>query len=841
MGSLDGFAARHKRKVDDIPESRFGRRWHNRSRSPAALPARVPDMSLDGPPANADVPAADVRAALARVLRSSPFARSPQLQRFLTFLVDETLAGRGERLKEYVIGLEVFARPPSYDPRVDSLVRVEARRLRAALAGYYSAEGRGDDVAIELRKGSYVPSFRQPHSGRPAAGGSLPAASDDARGLKPETARPSGWRAWGMARTGRFTAILVVLAAIAAGWVGATRFFGSRRVQALTERDSIVLAGFSNTTGDGVFDETLKQGLATELEQSPFLNIVSERRVGQVLKLMGRGASDPLGPDVVRDLCLRAGAKAAIGGSIDRLGSQYVIGLTATDCTTGDDFLHVQEAAVRKEAVLRALSGAASTLRRRLGESLASVQRFGTPVEEATTASLEALQAYSLGRRTAGEKGSPADIPFYKRALELDPDFAAAHAALGVSYTNLGQPSAGSGHLEKAYVLRDRVSEREKFRISAYYLQAVTGELEKAAEVYELWKQSYPREFAPYANLALAHLWLGDYEKAVAETKEALRLEPGNVLPYTNLAALLIKLERRDEAAGVLEQAARRGLSGTFLRLNQCYLAFLAGDATCAERHLAEVPGDPGVEGPLLSLQSDTEAYSGRLRQARLLTRRAVDAGLRGASSEAAATWLLNAALREAEYGNRTSARQIVREALDLSSGRDAMTAAALACARSGDLANAGLLLEKLEGGYPLSTVIARYWKPTILAAVEIGRRHPARALELLQPVAPYELGSPPPMGLATLYPVYLRGEALLQGGNGAEAAKQFQMILDHPGLVLNFPLHALARLQLARAHRLTPDRPAALRAYDDFLALWTGADDGPVLRAAQAERRALR
>jgi eukaryotic-like serine/threonine-protein kinase len=799
-------------------------------------------MSLDATRADASVPAADVRAALARVLRSSPFVRSPQLQRFLSFLVDEILAGRGEQLKEYVIGLEVFARPSSYDPRVDSLVRVEARRLRAALASYYSTEGRSDGVVIELHKGSYVPSFRLSPSGQLAAGSSPPAdGSDGATGQEPAVARLAGWRAWDKVRRLRLTTLLLVVAATAAAAIGATRLLRPRPVHALTERDAIVLAGFTNTTGDGVFDETLKQGLATELEQSPFLNIVSERRVGQILKLMGRAGSDRLQRDLARELCLRAGAKAVIAGSIDRLGSQYVIGLTATDCSTGDEFLHVQEAAVRKEAVLRSLSGAASALRRRLGESLVSIQRFGMPVEEATTSSLEALQAYSLGRRTARERGSPADIPFYKRALELDADFAAAHAALGVSYMNQGQPSAGGEHLEKAYVLRDRVSEREKFRISAYYLQAVTGELEKAGEVYELWKQSYPREFAPYANLALAHLWLGEYEKAVTETQEALRLEPANVLPYTNLAALLTKLGRRDEAAGVLAEAAARNLSSTFLRINLCYLAFLAGDASVAERQVAEVLDSPGDEGPLLSLHSDTQAYHGRLRQARLLTRRAVESGLRGAGGEAAATWLLNAALREAEFANPAAARRMVREALALSSGRDAMTVAALAYARSGDVANAGLLLAKLESGHPLNTVIAKYWSPTIRAAIEIGGRQRARALELLQPVEPYELGSPPPMGLATLYPVYLRGEALLQGGNGSAAARQFQVILDHPGLALNFPLHALSHLQLARAHGLTGNRPAALRAYDEFLALWKDADDGPVLRTAQAERRRLR
>ena len=804
------------------------------------MPARVPDMPLDVPIADASVSPDAVRAALSRARGSRPFVRSPQLQRLLTFLVDETLAGRGERLKEYVIGLEVFARPAAYDPRDDSLVRVEVRRLRAALAGYYSAEGRGDAVVIELHKGSYVPSFRLSPSAVPEARSSTLAAASDAADRDEPAPTPRGGRLWRLVRRRRFTTVVLVLAATVAAAVAGTRLLRPRPVQALTERDTVVLAGFNNTTGDGVFDETLKQGLATELEQSPFLNVVSERRVGQLLKFMGRAATDRLEGDLERDLCLRAGAKVVIAGSIDRIGSQYVVGLTATDCGTGDGFLHVQESAARKEAVLRALNGAASALRRRLGESLASIRRFGMPVEEATTSSLEALQAYSVGRRTAREKGSPADIPFYKRALELDADFAAAHAALGVSYTNQGQPDAAGGHLEQAYRLRDRVSERERFRISAYYLQAVTGELDKAGEVYELWKQSYPREFAPYANLGLAHLWLGEYEKAVTETKEALRLEPGNVLAYTNLAALLIKLGRRDEAAAVLDQATGRNLSSAFLRINRSYIAFLAGDTSVAERQAAEVLDNPGDEGPLLSLQSDTRAYQGRLRQARWLTRRAVESGRRTAGSEAAATWLLNAALREAEFGGRAAARRIVREALELSSGRDAMTLAALASARSGDVANAGLLLRKLESGYPLNTVIARYWGPTIRAAIELAQRRPARAVELLEAVAPFDLGSPPPMGLATLYPVYLRGEALLRGGDGARSAKQFRVILDHPGLVLNFPLHALARLQLARALALAGDRPAAVRAYGDFLTLWKDADAGPVLRAARAEQRTL-
>lgn len=786
-------------------------------------------MSLDGPGPGGAIPPADVRAALARVLRSSPFARSPQLQRFISFVVEETLAGRGERLKEYVIGLEVFARPASYDPRIDSLVRVEARRLRAALASYYATEGGKDPVVIDLQKGSYLPSFV---SHRPGLRDGGPAS--ESRESPPGGPASKRWTH----RRRYLTAGSLALAVIAAVAVGASRFLHSRSAHAPTERGTVLIAGFVNSTGEAIFDETLRQGLATELEQSPFLELVSERRVAQTLNLMGRRPSDRLDGPQTRDLCLRAGAKVAIAGSIDRLGSQYVLGLTVTDCGTGDDVLHVQEAAPRKEAVLRSLTAAARTLRGRLGESIASVRQFGIPVEEATTSSLEALQAFSLGRRTAREKGSPGDIPFYRRALEIAPDFAAAHAALGVSYVNQGQPNAAAEHLEKAYRLRDRVSERERYRISAYYYQAVTGELDKASEVYELWKQTYPRDVAPHVNLGLARLWLGEYEKALADTREAVRLEPGNVLPYTNLAAILIKLERPQESRAVLDQAMRRGLVSKFLRLNLCYLAILANETTTLEQQLAQVRDAQGDADALLSLQSDSEAYHGRLRAARALSGEAAESARRAGAAEAAANWLLNAALREAELGNRARSRGLVRESLGLSAGRDVLTLAALASARSGDLEAAGGLLRKLEDAYPRNSLLAKYWMPTIRAACEIGRRHPAAALRLLQHVGPYEYASPPPIGLATLYPVYLRGEAHLLGGNGPAAAGEFQKILARPGLVLNFPLGALAHLQLARAYRLSHRPQEALGAYDSFLTLWKEADpDIPVLKEARAER----
>ena len=809
-------------------------------------------MTTDAKPAIVDaVPSSGlVLSSLRRILESSSFVHSPRLQRFLAFLVEETLAGRADGLKEYVIGLEVFSRPPTFDPRLDSLVRVEARRLRAALAAYYANEGRNEATVIELQKGRYVPAFRfaSPASGRPArptgdqhdagpspvgdglAAGTQSATNAQSTGRPPRTLRMRG------------AGVLLALAVVAAVVFGVARAMRPAEGHPLTERDAIVLVDFANATGEPIFDETLKQGLNANLEQSPFLNIVPERRVAQVHKLMGPSASGRLNGEQARQLCLRAGATVLVAGSISRLGSQYVIGLTASDCSSGNDFLHVQEVAAGREGVLRSLGAAANGMRRRLGESRKTIGQFGMPVEEVTTASLEALQAYSEGRKAAREKGSPADIPFYKRATELDPAFAAAHAALGVSYLNQGQVTAARECLERAQQLSDRVSEREKYRIAANYHQAVTGDLEKAGAVYEQWKQSYPREFAPHANLALAELWLGSYEQALSEAREALRLEPANVLAYTNLAALLIKLERPQQAQALLDQAAARNLASTFLRANLCYLAFLRGDEAAVEQQLAQVRGSPADEAVLLSVQSDTEAYHGRLGAARALSRRAVDAAARSAGTESAALWWVNAALREAEFGNAAGARQMVRESLDLSAGRDIMTLAALALARAGEQAEALALARRIESAYPANTAIAKYWLPTVRAAVELAGNRPGRALALLEPVAPYELASPPPIGLATLYPVYLRGEALLRNGRGADAAREFQKILDRPGLTLNFPLGALSRLHVARGHRFEGDIPAARVAFDGFFALWSTADaDVPTLRQARAERAHLR
>lgn len=794
-----------------------------------------------------DIPASEIREALSRVAASGPFERSGQLQRLLRFVIEETLAGRGGRLKEYVIGVEVFGRPASFDPHLDSLVRVEAHRLRVALETYYREEGRPDRLVIELRRGSYVPLFRRAASeadgAGPAAGGTraplLEPASATGVPTSPHVTVPGRSRSNRGAQLAAVVLTVVMSAALAAA---AALLVRSRGVEALTERDSIVISAFRNSTGETVFDETLRQGLTMELEESPFLNIVSDRRLVEALKLMRREPGEQVTPELARELCLRTGSAATVEGSIARLGTHYVIGLTTNACGTGDAIAHVQVQAMRREAVLPALNLAASRIRSKLGESLKSIQRFETPVEEATTASLDALHALSLGRRAGRAQGSAAEIPFYRRAIELDPEFGIAHAALGVAYLNIGQGSLGGEHLKRAYELRERVSEREKYRISAYYHHAVTGDLEQASAIYELWRKSYRRDFAPHLNLGLLHIWLGAYQLAVAETEEALRLEPGNVLPYTNLAALHIKLDRPAEAGAVLDRALARNFTGRLLRGNMCYLAFLRGDARALERYLADARGKPGEEDLLLALHADTEAYHGRLRSARTLSRLAGDSATRAGALEAAALWIVTSALHEAEVGNKKASRDAVEDALRLAPRRDVIVLAALASARAGDPARAEALSRDLETHYPQSSILTLYWLPTIRAAVELANGRHSRAADLLRAVSPYELASPPPIGLATLYPVYLRGEANLLAGDGAAANREFQKILARRGLVLSFPLGSLAQLQSGRARALAGDRAGARQSYDAFFRLWAAADaDLPILRQARVEYTRLR
>jgi Flp pilus assembly protein TadD len=513
-----------------------------------------------------------------------------------------------------------------------------------------------------------------------------------------------------------------------------------------------------------------------------------------------------------------------------------VIGVGAIGCSSGDTLGKEQEEAATKQDVLKALGKATSSLRGKLGESLATIQKFDVPVE-ATTASLEALKAFSMGIMTGRTRGDAECIPFYKRALELDPNFAVAYASLGVAYNNLGQASLAAESIKKAYALRDRVSEREKYRISSLYYSHVTGELEQASQVYELWAKSYPQDYVPPNNLGDIYNTLGQYEKSVTETQEGLRLEPNAVISYGNLARDYLALNRPDDAKKAIEQAQQHKLDGDYLHQVLYSLAFMKGNPSEMERQVAWAAGKPGSEDLLLSFQSDTEAYYGRLTKARDFSRRAAEAAVRADSRETAAIWQVNAALREAEFGNSAAAKQDVAAALTLAPGRDVKLLAALTLARVGETTRAKAIVEGLEKSYPSQTLLKVYWLPTVKAAIELSVNNSAQALVFLEAAAPYELGTPPQLQLGTLYPAYIRGQAQLMAHNGSAAVTEFQKFLDRRGVTINFPTGALAHLQLARAYAMAGDSGKSRTAYQDFFFLWKDADpDIPILKEAKAE-----
>ena len=616
----------------------------------------------------------------------------------------------------------------------------------------------------------------------------------------------------------------------------------SRRATALRETDSIVLADFDNKTGDPVFDDTLKQALVVDLGQSPFLNIISDRQMAATLRLMGRSPDQPATGEVARELCQRVGSKAMLAGSISNLGNEYIIGLNAINCSTGDRLVAEQARASGKGEVLKSLDNSASAMRSKLGESLASVQKFATPIEEATTSSLEALKAYSLGRRAGFSKGDVAGIPYYQRALELDPNFALAYRALSVAYINLGQSTRAMEALKKAFELRERVSEHEKYSISTRYYSDVTGELDKANQVYELWSESYPRDFLPLLNLGDNYMRLGNWEKVLQESKASLRLEPNSGVTNSNLATALFALNRPEEAKTTVEQAIAHKMDFYDLRLDLYHAAFLNGDQERMRQQLDWATGRSGEEDWLLSAQSDTEAYFGRLAAARDFSRHAVDLAERADAKEIAALWRTNAALREAEMGNADLARQNVLSALALIEGRDVRSTAALAMARAGDPSHAHKIAESVSRDFPENTILQGYWLPSIQAAIAIHEQNPSKALQILQVATPYELAQSQPFRVGMLYPVYLRGQAYLLAHQGKEAAAEFQKIIDHRGIVLNFPLGALAHLGLGRAYALEGDAVQARNAYQDFLTLWKDADpEIPILQQAKGEYAKLK
>ena len=616
--------------------------------------------------------------------------------------------------------------------------------------------------------------------------------------------------------------------------------YRSHQRKPLTEKDTIVLADFTNMTGDSVFDDTLKQGLSISLEQSPFLNILSDEKTKQTLTLMGRPSGERINSESAREVCQRTESRAVLTGSISSLGTEYVVGLNALDCRTGDQLAQEQVQTQRKEDVLKALDRAATQLREKLGESLATVQQFDTPLFEATTPSLEALKAYSLGQKALLEQGATDAIPFYERAKELDPNFALAYNQLGTIYgTLLMEPGTAEENIRNAYRLRDRVSERERFMVDGNYYGAVTGEMDKAVRNDELWAQTYPRDGGPYNSLAADYELLGLYDKSMGESLLAIQFYPAGAVDYSNLMEAYTALNRLDEAKNAYQQAIARKLENPFLHDDMYAVAFLAGDAGEMKHQVELTSGKPGAEDLLLSAQSDTEAYRGHLRKARELSRQAVDSALRSNLKETAALWELNAALREAEFGIFDQARRLVKNGLTISSTRDVQTLAALVLASVGDAATAQPMLETLEKQYPLNTFVNQYWLPTIRAYNDFHRGNPRLALKLLEVAARYDLAFPQPWFEEgpQLYPVYVRGKAYLLLNHGNEAANEFRKMLGHPGLLINSPLRALAQLQLGRALVMQGDTAAGRKAYQDFLVFWNEADpDIPILKQAKAE-----
>jgi serine/threonine protein kinase/tetratricopeptide (TPR) repeat protein len=635
--------------------------------------------------------------------------------------------------------------------------------------------------------------------------------------------------------------IAVVLAAVVVLILSAGEYLHLHRPPKLTDKDTIVLADFANTTGDPVFDGTLRQGLAVQLEQSPFLSLISEERMQAVLRLMGQPSDAPLTPGIARDVCERTGSAAVLDATIARLGSQYVVGLRAKDCRTGNVLVEEQVQAARKEDVLNALGEIASKFRSRVGESLTTVQKYNTPLAEATTSSIEALKAYSAGWNVTWSKGSGAAIPFFKRALDLDPKFASAYAALGLMYGDGGESALAAENTGRAYALRERASDAEKFFISAYYDGRATGNLEKAEQTCGLWEQTYPRERLPHTFLAgFIYLASGRYEKSIEESQKVLEIDPDSVFPYAVLASDYVALERMQDAENAIALGTARKLDSPQLTAVRYDMAFLKGDAAGMEREVGVAKAGPGGEARIANHEAFARAYTGHLQQARQLSRSAVDAAQQAAHRERAGMFETGAALREAFFGNLVAARERARAALLLSNDREVEYGAGLALAISGDVSQSSGLAADLEKRFPEDTSVRFSYLPSLQAQIALNQGQPSKALELLQPAAPYELGSHRSSfsGLfGNLYPSYVRGQAYLAAHRGVEAVAEFRRILEHRGIVVSDPIGALASVQLARAYLMAGDRTRAKFAYDDFLKLWKDADpEIPILKQIKAE-----
>jgi eukaryotic-like serine/threonine-protein kinase len=609
------------------------------------------------------------------------------------------------------------------------------------------------------------------------------------------------------------------------------------RTPKLTDKDTIVLADFSNTTGDPIFNGTLKQALAIQLEQSPFLNVLSDQKVNATLQLMNRAPGSSVTPDTAREICERTNSKALLAGSIASMGSHYLIGLKAANCRTGDSLGSAEVEAGNREKIVQSLSEVANMLRGKLGESLSSVEKHDQPLDEATTSSLEALQAFTQGTRIAQEQGDQAALPYLQRAVELDPSFARAYASLAASYMNLEQPSLAIPNFRKAFDLRNRVSERERFYIEGTYYLSATGELEKAAEVFVEYAKAYPNDADAQANLGATLYQLGRWEKSLIACREALRLNPDNEFNAAFLMADYLILNQWDQLKLLYQEGLARKWQNGFPETIMYVLAVAEADRQGMQLHFDAGKGKPGIEDVLLTMQSDTETFGGHLGKARESSQLASESARRNNSKETAALWQAYAALHEAELGFPREAWQQAQSAWSSAPGRDVRVLAGMALASAGYTVEANKLADSLNREFPLDTMVQFYVLPSIQATLANNRDDGKQALKLLEVTSGFELGCPPAF-LNTqppLYPLYVRGQAYLKAGQGKEAAAEFQKMLAVRAA--SYPLIALARLQLGRAYAMAGDTAKAKAAYQDFLTLWKDADPGiPILKEAKAE-----
>jgi len=734
---------------------------------------------------------------------------------------------------------------PQLPPRLAATIArllEKNRELRYSSAAELVGDLRQLKRELDVAKAT-GPGHSRPHLANAAGPGAIPAAPTALAVDRPDQGPAQGIRS---AASRRRPAILGVTfglpLAVVIGAVALLMFHRrGHGAPLLTEKDTIVLADFTNTTGDPVFDGALRQGLEIQLEQSPFLSLISEDRIQRTLRQMGQPSDARLTQQLAREICERTASAAVLEGSIAGLGSQYVLGLRAKTCSAGDILAEEQVQAARKEDVLSALSQIASKFRTRVGESLATIQKHDTPLYEATTPSLEALKAYSAGMRASFTGGFADAVPLLKRAVEIDPKFATAYAVLGLEYSGLGESVLSLESTRQAYELRDHTSDREKFFITTLYDRDVTGNLEKAQQTLGLWAQSYPRDRDAHGLMSgFASQGLGQYEKALAEAKIAVGIDPDFSPGYINIASAYFFSDRLPEAEATIQQAVERKFEVPEVPLLQFYLAFLKGDRAGMDHAAAVAKGKPGAEDWMEHSEALVLARAGRLRAAAEMSSRAGDLAQRAGQRERAATYEAGRAVWEAFSGNAPVAKRRAMAALELSKGRDVEYGAAFALALAGDFSQSQALANDLEKRFPEDTSVRFNCLPALRALFALNRHDSQKAIEFLQVSAPYDFAVPAVdfnAFFGGLYPVYVRGEAYLASQQGAAAAREFQKVLDHPGLVFADPIGALAHLQLGRASALSGDRTKAKAAYQDFLTLWKDADpDIPILKQAKTE-----